>query len=109
MPPSNWDRDDESSEEEVPETVKEHKRQFTEWRKKHYNEFHAVKRAKELMKQVMISIVISTPQFYLCEYYRMKRNCWLWIDWRRPACKIQLQWKMMMNFTILWKDKTNGL
>lgn len=43
---------DESSEEEVSEATKEHKREFTEWRKKHYNEFYAVKRAKELMKQV---------------------------------------------------------
>lgn len=58
-PLSNWEKDDDSSEDEVPETVKEHKRQFTEWRKKHYNEFHAVKRAKELMKQVCYNTNIT--------------------------------------------------
>lgn len=48
---SKWDNQ-ESDEEDVPDDMKEHKRQFVEWRKKHYNEFYAVKRAKELMKQV---------------------------------------------------------
>ena len=47
----DWEGDD-SSEEEASEATKEHKKQFTEWRKKHYNEFFAIKRAKELMKQV---------------------------------------------------------
>ena len=30
----------------------EHQHQFREWRKKHYNEFYAVQRARELLKQV---------------------------------------------------------
>ena len=47
-----WGGDDQSSEEDISEERKEHKKEFTEWRKKHYNEFYAVKRAKELMKQV---------------------------------------------------------
>ena len=28
----------------------EHKKKFREWRKKHYDEFHAVKRLRELKK-----------------------------------------------------------
>lgn len=48
--PSSWGSHGDSSEEE--EGDKERHKQFKEWRKKHYNEFYAVKRAKELMKQV---------------------------------------------------------
>lgn len=53
-PPDSWEAKEEVSggEEEASEEQKEHKKQFTEWRKKHYNEFYAVQRAKELMKQV---------------------------------------------------------
>lgn len=46
-----WEQDDLSEEEQMSEETKEHKHQFTEWRKKHYNEFYAAKRARELMKQ----------------------------------------------------------
>lgn len=57
---SSWERDDDSSEEEIAEESKEHKHQFSEWRKKHYNEFYAVKRAKELMKMVCLVAVQRT-------------------------------------------------
>lgn len=42
---------DSSEEDTMSEETKEHKQNFSEWRKKHYNEFFAVKRAKELMAQ----------------------------------------------------------
>jgi len=48
---SKWERDD-SSEDDLTEEAKQHKQEFTEWRKKHYNEYFAVKRAKELMRMV---------------------------------------------------------
>lgn len=53
---SEWDTPGagDSSEEDMSEELKEHKRQFTDWRKKHYNEFYAVKRAKELMAEVSL-------------------------------------------------------
>ena len=46
------EEEDSDSEDVTPEELKKHKKEFSEWRKKHYNEFYAVKRAKELMKQV---------------------------------------------------------
>lgn len=51
---SGWESESSDDEEEEPETeeVKVHKKQFSDWRKKHYNEFHAAKRAKELMRKV---------------------------------------------------------
>lgn len=52
---SGWESESsDEEEEEEPETeeVKVHKKQFSDWRKKHYNEFHAAKRAKELMRKV---------------------------------------------------------
>lgn len=47
---------DSSEEDTMSEETKEHKQNFSEWRKKHYNEFFAVKRAKELMAQVLFNI-----------------------------------------------------
>ena len=50
---SKWEEESSGSEEEsLTDEQKEHKRKFREWRKKHYNEFHAVKRARELIKKV---------------------------------------------------------
>ncbi len=45
-----WEREAESSEEEMPEEVKQHKKEFSHWRKNHYDEFHAMQKAKQLMK-----------------------------------------------------------
>ena len=57
---SKWEQESSGSEEEgLTDEQKEHKRKFREWRKKHYNEFHAVKRARELIKQV--SVTTSLP------------------------------------------------
>jgi len=50
-PESKWDLEDES---EAQEEVK-HKNEFKEWRKNHYDEFQAVKRARELMAKVCVS------------------------------------------------------
>ena len=55
---SKWDQESSGSEfgeeESLTDEQKEHKRKFREWRKKHYNEFLAVKRARELIQQVSI-------------------------------------------------------
>jgi len=52
---SKWDQESSGSEfgeeESLTDEQKEHKRKFREWRKKHYNEFLAVKRARELIQQ----------------------------------------------------------
>ena len=48
-PPSSGEDEDE---EFLSEEQKQHKKEFREWRKKHYNEFQAVQRARELMRQV---------------------------------------------------------
>ena len=51
--PSKWDMDSSDGDEEMmTDEQKEHKKQFKEWRKKHYNEFYAVQRARELLKKV---------------------------------------------------------
>ena len=55
---SKWDVESSGSEvdpdEVLTEEERQHKKKFREWRKKHYNEFHAVKRARELMKKVLL-------------------------------------------------------
>ena len=54
-PSSRWEPEssgDDDEEEFLSEEQKQHKKEFRDWRKKHYNEFMAVKRARELMKQV---------------------------------------------------------
>ena len=75
-PPGEWGEDDMSSgDDETPEERKEHKRQFTEWRKKHYNEFYAVKRAKELMQQVNHCVLVThVINLWTCAFPRMRRN-----------------------------------
>ncbi|XP_064384512.1 protein phosphatase inhibitor 2-like [Halichondria panicea] len=45
--PSKWEQ--ESSDSEDNEEQIKHKDEFRQWRKKHYNEFYAVKRARELI------------------------------------------------------------
>ncbi len=60
-----------SGDEETSEEGKQHNKQFTEWRKKHYNEFYAVKRAKELMQQVTNPCLCSVRHYTL---YRTRRN-----------------------------------
>lgn len=56
-PQSKWDIESSGSEvemedQQLTEEEKERKKKFREWRKKHYNEFYAVKRARELIQQV---------------------------------------------------------
>ena len=53
-PSSRWEPESSGDDEEefLSDEQKQHKKEFREWRKKHYNEFLAVKRARELMKQV---------------------------------------------------------
>ena len=46
----------EDEDEDLSEEQREHKRKFREWRKKHYNEFHAVQRAKALMEAVSVEL-----------------------------------------------------
>ena len=55
-PSSRWEPESSGDDEEefLSEEQKQHKKEFRDWRKKHYNEFMAVKRARELMKQVRI-------------------------------------------------------
>lgn len=43
----------------------EHKRKFREWRKKHYDEFFAVKRAREHKKVRKSSSIIMFPLIVL--------------------------------------------
>ena len=52
-PRRHWSEADSSGgsdEEELSAEAKEHKRKFKEWRKKHYNEYQAVQRARALMQ-----------------------------------------------------------
>ena len=49
---SKWDREPSDSEGEDSATQQKHKEEFKEWRKKHYNEYFAVKRARELIAKV---------------------------------------------------------
>ena len=54
-PSSRWEpasSGEDEDEEFLSEEQKQHKKEFREWRKKHYNEFQAVQRARELMRQV---------------------------------------------------------
>ena len=55
-PSSRWEPESSGDDEEefLSEEQKQHKKEFRDWRKKHYNEFMAVKRARELMKQVRV-------------------------------------------------------
>ena len=56
---SRWEPESSGDDEEefLSDEQKQHKKEFREWRKNHYNEFMAVKRARELMKQVHPCIV----------------------------------------------------
>ena len=49
---SNWDRESESSgDEQLTDEAKQKKKEFKKWRTAHYNEFQAVQRAREPMKE----------------------------------------------------------
>lgn len=52
--PNKWEQSNDSEEEPESEETKKHKEEFRQWRKKHYNEFHAVQRARELIAKVHI-------------------------------------------------------
>ena len=56
--PSKWEHECSDEEDEsLSEEQRKHKEEFRQWRKKHYNEFEAVKRARELIAHVSICFV----------------------------------------------------
>ncbi len=75
--PSKWEQ--ESSDSEDNEEQIKHKDEFRQWRKKHYNEFYAVKRARELIPKVGVVSVRWADAVY--NFSKL----------RRAGCKLGLQ------------------